>query len=96
MIEKRIFYCWFGRGEKSELEKECIKSWEEKCPDYEIIEINEDNFDININEYCRQAYENKNYSFVSDVVRMEILKNNSGVYLDTDIRLLKSLITYPE
>lgn len=91
MIEKRIFYCWFGKNKKSSFEEYCINSWKEKCPDYEIIEINEKNFNVNINKYCSQAYENGNYSFVSDVARMEILKKQSGFYLDTDILLLKSL-----
>ena len=60
MIPKRIYYCWFGRGKCSDFEEQCIASWYEMCPDYEIIEINEDNFDVDINDYCRQAYENKN------------------------------------
>lgn len=91
MIAKKIYYCWFGKGKRSAFEEECIKSWKKKCPDYEIIEINEDNFNIDINEFCQKAYENKNYAFVADVARMEVLKNNSGFYLDTDIKLLKSL-----
>ena len=47
MIPKRIFYCWFGKGEMSELNKRCIASWKKYCPDYEIVEINESNFDYN-------------------------------------------------
>ena len=47
MIPKKIHYCWFGRGEKPKLAKKCIASWKKYCPDYEIIEWNEDNFDIN-------------------------------------------------
>ena len=91
MIDKRIFYCWFGRNKKTELQEGCISSWKEHCPDYEIIEINETNFDVNKNSYSREAYLHNNYSFTSDVARLEILKNNSGFYLDTDIRLIKSL-----
>lgn len=91
MIDKKIFYCWFGDNEKSELQKACIKSWYKFCSDYEIIEINEKNFDVNSIVYSKEAYKNKNYAFVADVARLEFLKNNSGFYLDTDIRLLKSL-----
>ena len=91
MIDKKIFYCWFGRGKRSAFEEHCIASWSKCCPDYEIIEINEDNFDVNITEYCAEAYKNKNYAFVADVARLEIFKNNSGFYLDTDIKLIKSL-----
>lgn len=93
MIDKKIFYCWFGNNKKSPFEEFCINSWREQCPDYEIIEINENNFDININNFCKQAYENNNYAFVADVARMETLKKYSGFYLDTDILLLKSLDT---
>ena len=56
MIPKKIHYCWFGRGEKPELAKKCIKSWKKYCPNYEIIEWNEENFDINSNQYVKEAY----------------------------------------
>lgn len=91
MIAKRIFYCWFGKGEKSELNERCIASWRKYCPDYEIIEINESNFDYNAFEYSRISYEHKNWSYVTDVARMETLKKHSGFYLDTDVELFKSL-----
>lgn len=91
MIDKKIFYCWFGNNKKSELQNACIESWHKHCKEYEIIEINEKNFDVNLTEYSSEAYKNKNYAFVADVARLEILKNNSGFYLDTDIRLIKSL-----
>lgn len=44
MIPKKIHYCWFGRGEKPKLAQKCIASWKKYCPDYEIIEWNENNF----------------------------------------------------
>lgn len=91
MIPKRIFYCWFGKGEMSELNKRCIASWKKHCPDYEIIEINESNFNYNAYEYSRVAYEHKNWAFVSDIARIEVLKKHSGFYLDTDVELFKSL-----
>ena len=56
MIPKRIYYCWFGRGEKSDLIKKCINTWKKYCIDYEIIEINEDNFNVNFCEYSKEAY----------------------------------------
>ena len=91
MIPKRIFYCWFGKGEMSDLNKRCIASWKKHCPDYEIIEINESNFDYNAFEYSRVAYEKKNWAFVSDIARIEVLQKHSGFYLDTDVELFKSL-----
>lgn len=94
MIPKVIHYCWFGRGEKSKLIKKCIKSWHKYCPDYEIIEWNEDNFDINCNTFVKQAYEAKKWAFVSDYVRLFALYNYGGVYLDTDVEIIKPIDTF--
>ena len=63
MIPKVIHYCWFGRGKMPDLAKKCIESWKKYCPDYEIIEWNEDNFDINCCDYVREAYESKRFCF---------------------------------
>lgn len=90
-IPKVIHYCWFGRGKKSELHEKCIKSWQEKCPDYKIIEWNEDNFDINMNTYVKEAYECKKYAFVSDFARLYVLYNYGGIYMDTDVEVIKPL-----
>lgn len=89
MIPKKIHYCWFGRGEKPELAKKCIASWEKYCSDYEIIEWNEDNFDINYNTYTRYCYDNKKWAFLSDFVRLVIIYENGGIYFDTDVELLR-------
>jgi len=91
MIPKIIHYCWFGKGEKSNLIKQCIKSWKEYCPDYQIIEWNEGNFDVSIHDYIKVAYENKYWAFVSDYARLKIIYENGGIYLDTDVELIKSL-----
>lgn len=91
MIPKIIHYIWFGKGKKSELIDNCINSWKKYCPDYEIIEWNEDNFDINSNKYVKEAYENKKWAFVSDYVRLYALYNQGGVYLDTDCELLANI-----
>ena len=92
MIPKVIHYCWFGGNPKPKLAEKCIKSWKKYCPDYEIVEWNEDNFDISAAPlYVRQAYEAKKWAFVTDYVRLEVVYNHGGVYLDTDVELLKSL-----
>ena len=91
MIDKKIFYCWFGNGEMSELNKKCMATWTKVCPDYEIIRIDESNFDWESNPYAKQGYEAGNWSAVSNAARLEFLKNHSGFYLDTDIQLVKSL-----
>lgn len=92
MIPKVIHYCWFGRNPKPNLAKKCIKSWKRHCSDYEIIEWNEDNFDISACPlYVRQAYEAKKWAFVSDFARLKIVFEHGGIYLDTDVQLRKSL-----
>lgn len=88
-IPKKIHYCWFGRKEKPNIVKKCIKSWREKLKEYEIIEWNEDNFDITSNEFVRQAYNCGKFAFVSDYVRVYVLYNYGGIYLDTDVEVYK-------
>ena len=94
MIPKIIHYCWFGRGPKPELALKCIESWKEFCPDYELVEWNEDSFDINSNQYVKEAYEAKKYAFVSDYVRLYALYTVGGIYMDTDVMVLKNLDGY--
>lgn len=92
MIPKTIHYCWFGRNPKPELAKKCIRSWKKHCPDYEIIEWNEDNFDISSSPlYVRQAYEAKKWAFVTDYVRLWALTELGGIYMDTDVEVKKPL-----
>lgn len=89
-IPKKIHYCWFGRGEKPDIVNKCIQSWRKILFNYEIIEWNEENFDINCNEYVGQAYEVGKFAFVSDYVRVYALYNYGGIYLDTDVEVFKS------
>lgn len=92
MIPKKIHYMWFGRNPLPALTKKCIKSWKKYCPDYEIILWNEDNFDIgSCPRYVREAYECKKWAFVSDYVRLKIVHDEGGIYLDTDVELIKSI-----
>ena len=88
MIPKVIHYCWFGGNPKSEVIEKCIASWKKLCPNYEIIEWNESNWDINRYTYAKEAYEAKKWAFVSDVARLDILLNHGGIYLDTDVEIL--------
>lgn len=90
MIPKIIHYCWFGKKEKPQKIQKCISSWKEKLPDYQIIEWNEDNFDLNALKYTKDAYEAKKYAFVSDVARIKALYEIGGIYLDTDVMVYKS------
>lgn len=91
MIPKKIHYCWFGRNPLPESAQKCIASWRKYMPDYEIIEWNEDNFDINSIPYTSQAYEAKKYAFVSDYARFKILYEHGGLYFDTDVEVIRTL-----
>jgi len=90
-IPKIIHYCWFGNNPLPPLAIKCIESWKKYCPDYEIKQWNESNFDINYNEYTKQAYKNKKWAFVSDVTRLYAVYAEGGVYLDTDVELIKPI-----
>jgi len=98
LIPKIIHYCWFGHGEKPAMLQACIKSWQKFLPEYQIMEWNETNFDIaNSIVYVQQAYQCKKYAFVSDYVRLYALRQWGGIYMDTDVEVLKSyndLLTY--
>ena len=91
MIPKKVHYFWFGRGKKSELTEFCIASWKKYHPDFEIIEWNEDNFDVNANVFVKEAYEKKKWAFVSDYARAKVLYEHGGFYLDTDMEVKHGL-----
>lgn len=90
-IPKKIHYCWFGRQPIPKSVLDCIASWKHYCPDYEIIQWNEDNFDVDTIRYTREAYAKKQWAFVSDYARIKIIYENGGIYLDTDVELVRSL-----
>ena len=91
MIPKIIHYCWFGRNPLPPLALKCIESWKKYLPDYEIKEWNEENFDINIIPYTKEAYVRRKYAFVSDYARFWILYNYGGIYFDTDVLVLRNM-----
>lgn len=91
MIDKRIYYCQFGDKEMSELNKKCMASQTKFCPDYEIVKIDETNFDWKKTDYTIEGYEKKNWSAVTNAARLDVLRRGNGFYLDTDVQLLKSL-----
>ena len=89
-IPKIIHYCWFGGKEKPDSVKKCIESWKKFLPDYQLIEWNENNFNIEKLEYTKEAYVAEKYAFVSDVARIEALYQHGGIYMDTDVEVLKT------
>ncbi len=90
-MEKKIHYCWFGGKKLPGSVKKCIKTWKKFLPDYEIIQWNENNFDVNICPFVKEAYDNKKWAFVSDYARIYALYKEGGIYLDTDVKILKDI-----
>lgn len=91
MIPRKIHYCWFGYNKKPKLIEKCLASWEKYLPDWEIIEWNESNYDVHKNSYIAEAYQMKKWAFVVDFARFDILNQFGGVFLDTDVELLKTI-----
>ena len=91
LIPKKIHYCWFGKEKIPDQNKRWMESWEKYCPDYEIIRWDESNYDVTKNQYMYEAYQVGKWGFVPDYARMDIIYNHGGIYLDTDVELLKNL-----
>lgn len=90
-IPKVIHYCWFGKQKIPDQYRRWMESWKKWCPDYEIVEWNEDNYDVHKSPYISQAYDRKKWAFVSDYARIDIVNEQGGVYLDTDVELIKNI-----
>ena len=93
MIPKLIHYCWFGRGQMPAKALYCIDTWKKYLPDYQLKQWNEDTFDLNSVLYAQQAHQARKFAFVTDYVRLYALFTEGGVYMDTDVEVLKSLDT---
>ena len=91
LIPKIIHYCWFGGNAMKPIHHKCLESWRKFCPDYEIVEWNENNFDVHQNQYISEAYQSKKWAFVSDYTRLDVLYRFGGIYLDTDVELLRPI-----
>lgn len=91
LIPKIIHYCWFGNNPMPKNYSQWMVSWKKYCPDYEIIRWDENNYDFSWSQYMREAYENKKWAFVSDVARLDVVYAHGGIYLDTDVELIKPL-----
>lgn len=89
-IPKKLHYCWFGKKKMPDELKRYMESWEKYCCDYEIIKWDESNYDISKNKYMKQAYEHGKWGFVPDYARLDIIYEHGGIYLDTDVEIVKS------
>lgn len=88
MIPKKIHYCWFGGNPLDEVSLRCIESWKKYFPEYEIIQWNEQNFDVFQMDFMRKAYQEKKWAFVSDVARLLVIYEHGGLYFDTDVEVI--------
>ena len=91
MIPKKIHYCWLGGNPLPPLAEMCLASWKKYCPDYEIILWNEENYDFTKHPYMKQALEAKKWGFVPDYARLDIIYQHGGIYLDTDVEIVKNI-----
>lgn len=91
MIPKIIHYCWFGSSALPKEEKKCIESWKKYCPDYRFVKWDEKNSNFEDCEFARMAYNSKSWAFVSDFVRLKVVYENGGIYLDTDVELIRNI-----
>ena len=89
-MKKTIHYCWFGKNKMEDNVLSCINSWQKHFPNYQVKVWNENNFDIECCEYVKEAYQSKQYAFVSDYARLYVLYHEGGLYLDTDYEVLKN------
>lgn len=87
-IPKKVHYVWVGGKDKPKNIKKCMKTWGKYLEDYEIIEWNESNFDIESHPFVKEAYKAKKWAYVSDYIRAYVIYNEGGIYLDTDVILL--------
>lgn len=91
MIPKKIHYCWLGGKTLPPLAVKCLESWKKYCPDFEIIRWDESNYDFAKHPYMKQAFDAKKWGFVPDYARLEIIYQHGGIYLDTDVEIIRDL-----
>jgi hypothetical protein len=89
MIPKLIHYCWFGGSAQSTRSLDCLASWRNILPDYEIKRWDESNTPMDI-PYLQNAAANGKWANMSNLVRLHALVNEGGIYLDTDVEVIKS------
>lgn len=94
MIPKVIHYCWFGGKEFSPFVKKCMHTWRKKMPDYELRLWDAHSFDFDSVPFVREAYQAQKWAFVADYVRLYALYTEGGIYMDTDVKVMKSFTPF--
>ena len=90
-IPKTIHYCWFGGSPISELGQRCMQTWRECMPAYRVEAWDEGRLDKTIT-YVRLAYAARQFAFVADYVRLQVLYEHGGLYFDTDIEVVRAMV----
>ena len=94
MIPKKIHYCWYGNGIQNDTIKKCISSWKEKMPEYEIKRWDESNTPFEKLPFLQKLYDQKKWSFITDYIRLYSIYTEGGIYLDTDIEMVKTFDSF--
>ncbi len=89
MIPKIIHYCWLSDDPMPEFVLKCISNWKDNLPDYKFMLWDKKQFDINSIPWVKQAYDVKKYAFAADYIRLYAVYKYGGIYLDTDVEILK-------
>lgn len=90
MIPKKIHFCWLSGDEYPPLIKHCLETWNRVLPDYELILWDTHRFDINSVPWVKEAFEAKKYAFAADYIRLYSVYTEGGIYLDSDVEMLKT------
>jgi mannosyltransferase OCH1-like enzyme len=90
MIPKIIHYCWLSGDAYPQKIRKCLESWKKFLPEYEIILWDTKRFNINDSIWVKQAFEHKKYAFAADYIRFYVLYYYGGIYLDSDVEVLKN------
>lgn len=100
LIPKIIHYCWFGPKQYSRTVRKCIATWHKHLSDYEFRLWNEETCAAYAvsnglpnpmeHPFVKGAYAAKKYAFVADYVRFWTLYHCGGIYLDTDMYVVKN------
>ena len=71
------------------LNKQCLESWQKLLPDYQLMLWDTRQIDVHSNQWLEQAYQNRKWAFAADYIRLYALYNYGGIYLDSDVEVLK-------
>ena len=91
MTPKIIHYIWLGGAPKPPVVLQCIESWRRFCPGWELREWGDDAMAGVANRYAREAYASRKWAFAADWLRLKVLHDNGGFYLDSDMEIMKPI-----